>query len=169
MCRTHRAAIVWILIATMTFSPTLVYAQPPVIAQQAPAAAKAKIDLGYVTPDTCAAVVLYPRHVLTAANMEMLPVEVLSAAGKKELGIDPVEIEQAMAIAEPPQGGPPAAAVVLRMATPLGQGKILGPLWDKTADGQLNGKTYRQAKGPMDFSIFQSDDRTLLVLRMAKV
>ena len=54
----------------------------------------------YVTPETVAAAVAFPRRVLTAPEMEMLPVEVLSALGKKELGIDPVEIEQVMVIVD---------------------------------------------------------------------
>ena len=162
----HRGTIAWVLIATMTFSPAMVYAQPPGAGRQTPAEGKAKIDLGYVTPETVAAVVAYPRHVLTAPEMEMLPIEVIAAAGKKALGIDPIEIEQILAIAELPktlQAGPPPAAIVLRMSAPLPEGQILAPLWQRTAEAQLDGKTYRRAIGPMDFSIFRPDDRTLLV------
>ena len=140
----------------------------PAAAQPTPAGrvaadSGAKLDLGYVTPGTVAAAVVFPRRVLTAPEMEMLPIEVLSAVGKKELGIDPVEIEQALLIAEPPQAGPPGAAIVLHMASPLGPGKILMPLQQRTTEAELEGKTYRKGQTPMDPSIFLADDRTLIV------
>jgi hypothetical protein len=154
-----RTVIVWTVIVAMGLSPSLAYAQP----LPGAAAGQAKLDLGYVTPEAAGVVVAHPHRVLSAPQMEMLPVEVLSAAGLKELGIDPVEIEQVMAIAEPPRGPAlPQAGVVVRMRGPLPQGPILGPLWERTAEGQLEGKSYRQAKGPLDFSIFHVNDRTLL-------
>jgi hypothetical protein len=122
-----------------------------------------KTDLSYITPDTVAAVVAYPRQVLTAPELEMLPTEVFTAAGKKELGIDPLQIEQIVAIVESTQEMMPAAGVVLHMAGPLEPGKILAPLWDQGADAQLDGKPYRQGSGPLGFSIFRPDDRTVLI------
>jgi hypothetical protein len=167
MCRKYRRLICWVLVVVMGYSPIVVYAQQPASPGGTAAAAKAKIDLGYVTPKAVAAVVAYPKHVFTSPGMEMLPLEVITAAGKKFLGFDPVEIEQVMAVAEapetmPPQG-PPRAAIVLKMAKPLGQEKVLSELWARTTEGQLDGKTYRKAMGPMDVSIFQPDDRTLIV------
>jgi prepilin-type processing-associated H-X9-DG protein len=168
MFRKYQAVISWTLAVTMTVSPSMVRAQQPVANQYATpgrttAAGSGKLDLGYVTPETVAAVVAFPRRVMTAPEMEMLPIEVISAAGKKELGIDPVAIEQAILIAEPPQGGPPGAAIVLHMASPLDPGKILMPLQPRTVEAQLDGKTYRKGRTPMDPSIFLADDRTLIV------
>jgi prepilin-type processing-associated H-X9-DG protein len=156
------------LAVTMTLSPSATYCQAPTDSSATattatPAAAKPDLDLGYVTPETMAAVVVYPRHVLTAPEMELMPLEVLTAAGVKELGIDPLQVESIMAIAEPPQAGPPGAVVVVKMASPLPEGEILAPLWVRTAEAQLDGKTYRRGKTPMDPSIFRPDDRTLLV------
>jgi len=152
----------------MTVSPSMVCAQQPTVvgiatAGQADAENSAKLDLGYVTPDAVAAVAIFPKRVLTSPQMEMLPTEVLSALGKKELGIDPVEVEQALLIAEPPQAGPPGVAVVLSMASPIGPGKILAQLEKRTTEAELEGKTYRKGQTPMDPSIFQPDDRTLIV------
>jgi prepilin-type processing-associated H-X9-DG protein len=168
MFRKYQALISLTLAVTMTVSPAMVYAQQPSAVQTAaaaPAAAdsSAKVDLGFVTPDTVAAAVVFPKRVLAAPEMEMLPLEVLSALGKKELGIDPLEIEQALLIAEPPQAGPPGAALVLHMANPIGPGKILMPLQVRTTEAELQGKTYRKGKTPLDPSIFLADDRTLIV------
>jgi hypothetical protein len=170
MFRKQRAAVAWMLVIIMTFSPGMVYGLQPAAPRQAvsekpaSAPAKAKPDFGYVTPDAVAAAVAYPRRVLTAPELEMLPIEVISALGKKELGIDPVEIEQVLAMAEPPsQAGPPGAAIVLRMASPIGPGRILPPLWERTSEADLDGKTYRKGQTPSDLSIFQPDDRTVIL------
>ncbi len=105
MCRRYRAAIVrtvlgrrvvgrrvaartviaWMLTAAMVLSPALVYAQPP----QAASAGQAKLDLGWVTPETAGVAIDHPHRVLSAPQMGSLPIEVLSAAGLKELGIRP--------------------------------------------------------------------------------
>jgi prepilin-type processing-associated H-X9-DG protein len=172
MFRKQRQMIASILAVVMLLSPMTAYAQAPSASSESAAKAeKPKIDLGYVTPETAAAVVLYPRHVLTAPEAEMMPIEVIKAAGKKELNIDPTEIEQLMLIAEPPVGGPPGAALVVRMASPLPEGKILGQLWDMTSDGNLDGKPYRQMAAPPGappgavpaVGILRVDDRTLIV------
>ena len=69
--------------------------QPPSPAQLIAGAAEArKPDLGYITPDAFAAAILYPRSILKSPQLELLPVEILSTVFKKEMGIDPVEIEQ---------------------------------------------------------------------------
>jgi prepilin-type processing-associated H-X9-DG protein len=162
MFRRGRGAVVWTLIVAMGLSPTMVYAQSPDAA--ALKAARPKLDLGYVTPETFAAVLAYPRHVLAAPEMEMLPTEVITAGGKKALGIDPMEIEQVLAVAELqtlPQ--PPLVAAVVKTAAALPQGKIFSELWDRTQEAQLDGKPYRQGLGPTDMSIFRADDHTLLI------
>lgn len=160
MRRKLPCAIVWMLLVAMAFSPSMVCAQSPAAAARA---SKPKLDAGYITPDSVAVVSLYPQSVLTSPEMELLPIEVLSAAGMKELGIDPLDIEHALVIAEPPTAGPPQAGVVLRFSHPIGQGKLLGPLWEQTAAADLDGKPYRQGKGPLAPSIFQPDPQTLIV------
>ena len=166
MCRKYRGVISWMLIAVMSCSPMLVYARS-VAAGETTAQGKAKVDLGYITPKTTAALVVYPKHVLSAPGMEMLPTEVFTAAGTKDLGIDPMQVEQVVAIAEAPQTmppqGPPRVAVVLRLAKPVDQDKLFPHLRGQTVEGQIDGKTYRKAKSPMAFSIFCPDERTVIV------
>jgi len=163
MSRTHRKIVSWMLVAVMTFSPTAIYAQMPQAEPPASAAEASPIDLTFVTPESCAAVILFPRRALTSPAMEMLPLEVMTAAGMKEWGIDPLQIEQVVAVAEPPVGGPPGFTVMARFAAPIPKGKILGPLWDQTVDDKIDGKPYRKGLSPMQPSICRVDDRTLLV------
>jgi hypothetical protein len=159
MRRNQRTAIVWALFAAMALSASMLRAQAPAT-ETSSAAASAKLDLGYITPGTVAAVVLHPQRVLKSPDLDFLPTEVISAAGLKELGIDPVEIEQVLVIAE---AAPGKAGIVLRMASPPAKGKIIAPIWAETTETQLDGKTYQQGKGPMAPGILRIDDRTLLV------
>ncbi len=163
MIRWHGKLIVWIMIASMLYSPALVFA-----AQQTPAENQAKVDFGYVTPAAAGAAAVFPRRVLTAPEMEMLPLEVITAWGEKVLGFDPLEIEWALVFFEMPEGGatmaePPLVAVVLHAAKPFPKGKLFRPLWDRTNEAQLDGKTYRQAVGPMDASIYRPDENTVIL------
>lgn len=163
MLKKYTIAIFWTLVITTTCSPAMVFAQPPAETADASAAAKPKPDLDYITPDAAAGLVVFPRAILTSAALEALPIEVLSAGGKRELGIDPVQIEQAIAIAEPPAGGPPGAVVVLKMTGPIGSDRILPQLWGNTTEDTLDGKAYRKGKSPMDPSIYQPDAKTLII------
>ncbi len=164
MFRVYRGTLCWILVVVMAVSPSLVYAQPPQTSQDAKAEAKQTVDLSYVTPGTALAVVAHPRRVLTAPEMEMLPIEIISAAGKQELGIDPVDIEQILLVAEPPQAAPPPeVGIVVRFSKPYSSNDILQPLRENTVEGDLDGVAYRQGQGPMDLSFYMPDEKTLLV------
>lgn len=160
----HRKLIACVLVGMMSLPPGATFAQPPADKAAATSESSARLDLGYVTPNTTAVAVAHPRRVFTSAEMELLPIEVITAAGLKELGIDPVQIQWALVIAEPPQMmAPPQVAGVLRMASPIASQKVFPQLWGQTEEAQLDGKAYRKAKGPTDVSIFQSDDRTLIL------
>ncbi|MGO8688376.1 MAG: hypothetical protein ACLQLG_01965 [Thermoguttaceae bacterium] len=141
---------------TLTLLPSLAFCQPMVAPEMI-------VDLGYITPDTVAAVVAYPRYVLSHPAMEMLPVEVITALGERDFGIDPIQVEQLLAISEPPQSGPPGGLVVLRLAAPVAEDKLHAPAWDHTVEAQFGGKTYRRGAGMTDVSIFRADDHTVLI------
>ena len=163
MRKSHRAKVAWLLAVVMTVSPPLAYSQQPAAKTPKKAAAGVKLDFRYVTPESTAAVAVQPRRVLTAPELEFLPTEVIIAAGKQHLGIDPSEVEQVLVIAEPPvPGGLPQVGIVIRMVKALPEGRILGPLWDQTEEGQLDGKPYRKG-GAMGFGIFRADACTLIV------
>jgi len=123
------------------------------------------LDLSYVSADAVAAVVLHPRSVLTSPDMQMLPIEVIVAAGKQHLGIDPTEIEQAIGIVGIAGlgAGEPAVGVILRFAKPYDQEAVLERLGRKTAEASYRAKKYRRALAPDAPSIHMPDDRTLLL------
>jgi type II secretory pathway pseudopilin PulG len=164
MLRNYRTAVCWLLALVMAWSPMAIYAQPPA---GGVATEKPKIDLSYITPKAALAVVAHPKRVLADPAFELLPLEIFTAAGRRFLGFDPLEVEQIMLVAEapssiPPQGFP-RAVVIVKLSKPFPKENVLRDLWHATTEGQLDGKSYRQAAGPMAVSIFRPDDRTLIV------
>ncbi len=119
-------------------------------------------DLSYVTPGAVAAVVAFPSRVLEAPEMEMLPHEVLTAIGEKELGLDPADVDQILVVAEV-AGGPPLVAGVVRFSKPYQLDGLLPELAKKTTPGDLDGKPFLQGANPMEPSLYMPDDRTLLI------
>ena len=51
---------------------------------------------------------IFPQKLAAKPELELLPLEVIAAAGKRDLGFNPLEIEQAIAIVTPPIAGEPA-------------------------------------------------------------
>lgn len=138
-------------------------------AQQSAAPAKSVvsspgIDRGYITPGAVLVAVVRPRQVLQAREMELMPVEVISAAGMKELGLDPVLIEEVIVIVEMPDAKkPPQAGIVVRYAEPLPSDGLVPDLVERTVKAELSGRPYRRANDPMDLSLMRADERTLLL------
>ena len=159
MFRNSQTLLCWALAALMTVPPTVASGADP--AGGGPAAGK--LDLTYVTRDAALAAVAHPRRVLTASEMQMLPVEVLSALGKKELGIDPVDVEQLMVVVEPPLAGPPGIGVVVRFARPFDWHGLTGKVLDQTVAGELDGRAYRRGQGAPGLSVFMPHDNVLIV------
>jgi type II secretory pathway pseudopilin PulG len=95
--------------------------------------------------------------------MEFMPTEVMTAAGKKELGIDPLDIEKVLVVVEPPQNAPPGVGFVVNFSKPYQLDQIMMPLVRETTEANLDGAAYRQAQSPMGFSLYMPDSRTLLV------
>lgn len=155
MTKLHRSVVTWGLILVMVTSPALSYAQPP--------AAGDGNTLAYVTEKAAAAVLVRPRRVLTAPSMEMLPIEVLTAAGKQHLGIDPIDIVEILAIAEAPGEGPPGYGVVVRFAKPYELAKMQLPINWPIQESKIADRPYLQSQHPMMPGFYMPDDTTLLI------
>jgi len=162
--------IVWVVITAMVLAPCAACQQQPGTGKpgtgnggEGGGDAQSQ-QLAYLTDNAAAAAVAHPARVLTDPKLEMLPIEVISAAGKKELGIDPVDVEQVLVMAEPPgPAGPPQIGVVIRFTKPYAMDEVLPGLRADTVEAELDGKPYRRAASRMGLSIFAPDDRTLLV------
>ncbi|HEY1602390.1 MAG TPA: DUF1559 domain-containing protein [Pirellulales bacterium] len=130
------------------------------------ASAAEPLDLSYITDDTIAAVVLHPRQALTSPSAQAMPIEVIVAAGKQYMGIDPLEIEQVVGIvsvAEALEGGEPGVGAILRFAKPYDPEAVVATLGAGTAEATHAGKRYRSAAQPSGFSLFLPDERTVVI------
>ena len=157
MFRSYQKLISLLLVVITIFSPAWVYAQ------QGAAARATQVDVSYVTPGAVLAAVAHPQRVLKSPDMEMLPIEVISAAGKQYVGIDPLDIVQLIAVVEPPTQGPPEFGIVAILAKPYRiEALILPPNWP-LANAQLDGRPYRQSQNPMLPGLYMPNDQTLMV------
>lgn len=158
MVRRRQRFVCWVLVLTMVMSPI------GVCAQESPGSeAQGAVDVSYVTPSAVVAAVAYPRRVLTAPEMEMMPIEIMSAAANKELGIEPLDVEQLLLVVEPPMQGPLGVGLVVRFAKPYELANLKLPAPVVLTDEQLDGRLYRRSNVPPGVGMYMPDDRTLIV------
>ncbi len=125
---------------------------------------QAVADIAYLPPDATAGIVLHPSRVLSAPESELLPLEVISAAGKKEWGLDPLELEWVVGTIVVSSSGPPMFGLVLRTSAPVDDSALLPSLKRNTDAQTLDGRPYYRAQDPMIMpSIYLPDDRTVII------
>ncbi len=122
-----------------------------------------EVDYSYITAETIFTLSLYPNRVLTNPDNKLYPLEIISAAGIKELGIDPVDIESILGVVEPPMNSPmPGIGFILKTTKAISINQFLPNLKDQYTEGELDGKSYRKAAVPMGVSIYQQDEKTFV-------
>ncbi len=133
----------------------------------APASVRAAegVDTSYVPYDAIAAIVLHPRRVLTSPKFEMWPVEIATAAGIDNLGIDPAKVEQAIGVVGMSglPAGEPGLGAILHFAEPYDQQLVMDRLGGNTEESTHNEKAYHKTKAPGGISFAMPDERTLLI------
>lgn len=147
-----RKRLTWFLILLMAISPSLVAAQEPT----------------YVTPDSVFGAIIQVKKILTAPEMELLPVEVISAASKQESGIDPVDIESVTFMVEV-TNGPPTYGLAVRFAKPFAWKDLKSPPGIPLEEAELSGRPYLRSTHPAAPGFYMPDDKTLLVASDAMI
>ena len=138
--------LIWLLVLLTAATPSLVAAQEP----------------NYVTSDAVFAAVIQVKRVLTAPEMEMLPVEVLSAASKQELGIDPIEIKNITVIVEV-AAGPPDFGAVVNFEKPFAWKNLKTPRGAQLKEAELAGRPYLRSTHLPSPGFYMPNDTTLLI------
>lgn len=162
MLRQSKRSICWLLLVSTMSSPSLVYAQPPA-GDKASLLSQQIKQLRHITAKSAVAGIAFPRRVLTAPEMEMLPVEVFSAAGLKELGIDPLDIESLLVMIEPPGPGMPGFGAVLQFTKPFDLTALPDHFRNGLEEQEHKGRPYLRANNPVQPSLYLPNDRTLVV------
>ena len=127
-------------------------------------AAGQQADLRYIPDSAVLAVYVQPQQLLEAPNMELMPYEVITAAGMKHLGFDPMQIQSALMLGEvvdPSQ--PPAAAVLLRFKQPFDRDAILPAILRDAEDVSVGQVTLKRSNMPGNPAAAIIDDKTLLI------
>jgi len=178
---------------SMVLSPNLraIAAEPaavaaPVTLADAVDKAAAALDLSYVPASAVGALVLHPQQILAGENAEWMPTEVISAAGLQNVGFDPTQIQEVIAVVAPPdmanppkpQAVPPGGAaapplnhppepgfgLILHFAQAYSRRDVFAKLQPMGAAVQeVDGKKFAVIQGPIPIGVYMPDDRTLVV------
>ncbi|NOY41758.1 MAG: DUF1559 domain-containing protein [Planctomycetes bacterium] len=121
------------------------------------------LELGYVMSNAAAIVVARPRQLLTSEVVQMMPIEVVSAAGLQYLGFDPVNIKQIVVSATPPMAGPPLYSAIVEFTKPIDLAGLSEQITNHTVPGDINGKPYLKSQHPFLPSFAWATETTLLI------
>ena len=125
-----------------------------------------ELNTKHIPNSAFAAVTLFPQQFKSDKQFEMFPYEVVTAWGKRELGIDPMDATQITLFAEAPEDmeamneGPPSWAAIMHFQT---KQKLGGALIDQLDQDDPNGKVYlgNMRRGIPSFLVV--DDTTIIV------
>ena len=82
-----------------------------------------KIDTRYISPNAAIVVVLRPAQLLASPIAQALPVEIVSAAGLRYFGFDPMEMDEVIAFAEANPAAP-GYGVAIKFKNPIRQAPL---------------------------------------------
>lgn len=114
--------------------------------------------------DAIAAFVASPKSIAAKPEMEMMPREIVTAAGLKELGFDPMQIESFIGFIQLPQDGmPPGFGLMLKSANAFDQAVAMPQLAQGTVPGTIAGRKFMQSPQPFMPSLLYLDSKTLII------
>ena len=151
-------SLCWFMAWLMAVSPSLA-----VSAEQGNSQPVEPLKLNYVVANSAAIVTARPQQLLTSEAVQMMPVEVVTAAGLQYLGFDPVNIKQVVISATPPMAGPPLYTAMIELSQRIDLKKLAPELTRHTVEGELEGQAYLKSEQPFLPSIAWVDETTLLL------
>jgi hypothetical protein len=120
------------------------------------------LDLSYIPAQAVASIVVHPRAVLTGPDSEWLPTEVITAAGMKEAGVDPVKIQEAVVLfASPNRGTEPHVAAIFRFSEPYSKAAVTARLVGR--EKEVDGKPVVELAGPQAMLLHLADEKTIVI------
>jgi hypothetical protein len=138
-------------------------ADSPATSSPAPASTPAEhFDLTYIPAEAVSVIVAHPQAVLTGPDAEWIPVEVITAQGIKEFGVDPLKIREAVVLfASPTQGTEPDVAGIIRFSEAYSKTAVTAKLvgLEKAVDG----KSVVVLPGPRETWLYLPDDKTIVI------
>ncbi len=143
--------------ASLSIVPMLLAASPGALAQESAPVEAPPVTGQYVPQGATAVIVLHPQAFFSQRSMRLMPLEMIRVAGKQQLGIDPLKIQQLkVVIGEIGVMGPIVGAVV-QMAQPV-EVLGLGDRWVHVEEPlTIDGKDFYPMEGPPGFSLHVTD------------
>jgi len=142
----------------LTALACIYFAGSPAFAQQA----VEKVSPQYIPANAYAAVVAHPHAALQRKEMELMPREIMAAAGQQELGFDPTQIRRFTAFVGVGESlrEEPKVGMILRFAE---RPKLSEQLIRGTTKESLRDRPYYKAEREEMLSFFMPDATTLLI------
>lgn len=139
-------------------------ADAPIAATVAAASQEAAtLDRAYIPATAVGALVVHPQPFFTGAGSEWLPLEVITAAGLENAGLDPVKIKEAIAVFTAKTRPRPEFGIILRFTEPYSKPALLAKLPHGTTEAEVAGKTFQRAGHDFEPSFYLPDAQTVLI------
>ena len=119
-------------------------------------------DTKLIPSSAIAAVFLNPKALLDDPTMELMPRELLSALGKKEIGVDPCEIETAMVLmdnVDDDPGRPPGFSVTIRFSS---EQTLNDNILERAEKDELRGKPIYRTGSEYEPVIYLPNNKTIV-------
>jgi hypothetical protein len=119
------------------------------------------LDLAFIPADAVTAIVAHPQPFFAGPEADWLPVEVITAAGMKEAGFDPLKVREGIALFAPPAKGPsPDIGFILRFTESYSKDSVKTAMHGR--EKNVAGRTVIEVPGPDTFVWTFPDDKTLV-------
>jgi len=143
--------------------PAAAEANPTAVSAESPQPAAA-LELMFIPAGATAAAIFHPQPLLTGPNAEWMPVEVITASGMQQFGVDPVQIREAVFLFFPPDAARPMPAfgVIVRFSQPYSAAALLAKL-PNPQEAEADGKKIYALPGPDHLCLSLPDERTILL------
>jgi Protein of unknown function (DUF1559) len=166
MTRFQRWMAAWACLGMHVGPATQTMAADPPAAVKAPEKATTTprhLDPAYIPASAFVAVVVHPQAVLASPEAGAIPTEVITIAAQREIGFDPLKVEEAVLVLAPPSRGPdPEVGVILRFAEAYSKERVTEKL-APAKEIEVEGKTVLERPRPGDPSFYFPDDRTIVL------
>jgi hypothetical protein len=120
-------------------------------------------DTTYITPAATAVLALRPAQILSSPLAELLPTEVVTAAGSMYLGVDPATVDHLVAFVDMSNPAGPAYGATVRFNQPFRGAAIPPHARPYVQLAELAGRKYLQSAHPIWPSFYGTNSRTLIV------
>jgi hypothetical protein len=119
------------------------------------------LDLAFIPADAVTAIVAHPQPFFTGPEADWMPVEVITAAGMKEAGFDPLKIREGIALFAPPAKGPsPDIGFIVRFTESYSKDSVKAAMRGRQIT--VAGRDVIEVPGPQSFLWTFPDDKTLV-------